>query len=164
MFEYRRALKFFKMALVPISLYLICLIWIFLNQNLEVNKQKTACGIYGCIDDNLDFEGFDNINGVNMSIVPNIVHLIYLNETKIKFYQMICIFSIYFNHNPELIYFHCDDCSFHGKYWEQIKSNKGLWSIIKIHKIPLVYTLFGIRSWINNHRLDIWRLQVECII
>ena len=143
MLEYRRVFKFFKMALVPISLYLICLIWIFLNQNLEVNKKKTACGIYGCIDGYLDFLGFDNINGVNKSIVPNIVHLIYLNETKIKFYQMICIFSIYFNHKPELIYFHCDDCSFHGKYWEQIRSYKELWSIIKIHKIPYKEKIFG---------------------
>jgi hypothetical protein len=109
----------------------IIIVFVFLAKNIKILSFESIsttndCGIYGCIDDYLDFEGFDNVNGVNKSIVPNIVHLIYLNETNINFYQMICIFSIYFNHKPELIYFYCDDCSFHGKYWEQIKSNKGL--------------------------------------
>jgi hypothetical protein len=131
-----------------ILLILIIIVFVFLAKNIKILSfysisTTNDCGIYGCIDDYLDFEGFDNINGVNKSIVPNIVHLIYLNETKIKFYQMICIFSIYFNHKPELIYFHCDDCSFHGKYWEQIKSYKGLWSIIKIHRIPFNDKIFG---------------------
>ena len=72
--------------------------------------------IYGCIDDYLDFEGFDSINGVNKTIVPDIVHLLFLQQTKLEFYQIINIYSIYYNHQPKLIYFHCDNCSFHGKY------------------------------------------------
>ena len=119
------------------------------------------CGILGCIDDYLDFEEFDNINGVNKTIVPNIVHLVYLNEPLIKFYQMICIFSIYFNHKPELIYFHCDNCSFHGKYWEKIISNEGLRNIIKLHQIPFHERIFGKKyGWVQFHRSDVWRLQV----
>jgi hypothetical protein len=134
--------------LILIIIVIVLLPNILKNLSFVSISKNNDCGIYGCIDDYLDFEAFDNVNGVNKSIVPNIVHLIYLNETKIKFYQMICIFSIYFNHKPELIYFHCDDCSFHGKYWEQIKSNKGLWSIIKIHKIPYNEKIFGTNySW-----------------
>ena len=170
MLEFRKALKLLKMAMVPISLFLICYIWIFLNENLEKTNHETgSCGIFGCSDDYLDFEGFDNEKGVNKSIVPNIVHLVYLNETKIKFYQMICIFSIYFNHKPELIYFHCDNCSFHGQYWEKIKSHKSLWGIIKIHKIPFKNTMIGSkneneRNLIKYHGLDIWRLLVKFYI
>ena len=132
--------KILLILFIAIIVSLVKIIKIFPFASISTTND---CGIYGCIDDYLDFEGFDNINGVNKSIVPNIVHLIYLNETNIKFYQMICIFSIYFNHKPELIYFHCDVCSFRGKYWEQIKSNKGLWSIIKIHKIPYNDKIFG---------------------
>jgi hypothetical protein len=138
--------KILKAALILQFLAVCFYVLVFYHKKFSTfteTKKNDECGILGCIDDYLDFEGFDNINGVNKSIVPNIVHLIYLNETNIKFYQMICIFSIYFNHKPELIYFHCDDCSFHGKYWEQIKSYKGLWSIIKIHKIPYKERIFG---------------------
>ena len=61
MLNERRAIKFFKFSVVPISLYLFCSIWKCLTENLEINKQKPTCGIYGCIDDYLDFEAFDNV-------------------------------------------------------------------------------------------------------
>ena len=149
--------------------FYVLLIYKKKNSLLRETIEEENCGVYGCIDDYLDFEGFDNEKGVNKSIVPNIVHLVYLNETKIKFYQMICIFSIYFNHNPELIYFHCDECSFHGQYWEKIKSHKSLWDIIKIHKIPFKNTMIGSkneneRNLIKYHGLDIWRLLVKFYI
>ena len=104
-------------------------------------QQNHDCGIYGCIDDYLDFEGFDNVNGVNKTIVPDIVHLLYLQETELKFYQVINIFSIYYNHKPGLIYIHCDNCSFHGKYWEWVKGEPGLYKLIKIHSIPFHDTI-----------------------
>ena len=137
----------------------------------KLNELKTTydCGVYGCIDDYLDFQEFDNENGVNKYIIPNIAHYIYINQTKIKFYQMICIFSLYFNHKPDLIYFHCNNCSFHGKYWNKIKSVQGLWSIIKIHRIPFYDSIFSAkndyiddlgRHWIHYHKSDVLRLLV----
>ena len=65
-----------------------------------------SCGKFGCDGDCLDFEGFDNDNGTDKLIVQNIVHLIYLNQTELKYYQAINIFSIYNNHKPSLIYIH----------------------------------------------------------
>ena len=109
----------------------------------------------------IDFEGFDNENGLDFNIVPNIVHLIYLQETNIKFYQVINIFAIYLNHKPDFIYIHCDDCAFYGKYYEKLKSFQELWNIIKIKKIPYKDTIFGVKyGWINHHRSDTWRLQI----
>ena len=101
----------------------------------------------------IDFEDFDNKNGTSYQIVPNIVHYIFLNKPKIEFYHMVNIFSLFFNHRPDKIYFHCDNCSFSGKYFEALKSNKELWNLIEIHPIPFHVTIFGQHyKWINHHR------------
>ena len=88
------------------------------------------------IQEFIDFEGFDNQNGTSHPIIPNIVHYLFLDKPTIEFYHMVNIFSLFFNHRPEKIYFHCDDCSFTGKFFEALKSNKELWSLIDIHHIP----------------------------
>ena len=142
---------------------IVLLISVILFYNKRESTISNDCGLYGCIDEYLDFEEFDNINGANKSIIPNIVHLIYLNETDIKFYQLICIFSIYFNHKPNQIIIHCDNCSFHGKYWKWIQKTTPLWKIIKLHPIPYRRSIFGKMvdsNWLNYHRSDVWRVQV----
>jgi mannosyltransferase OCH1-like enzyme len=111
-------------------------------------------------NDILSFENFDNQTGSNVSIVPNIVHLIYFEKSKLRFFEMINIFSIYFNHNPELIYIHCDDCSFSGIYWEKIVAFKKLWTIIRINQVPRTETIFGVKYGNVQHRSDIFRLLV----
>ena len=95
------------------------------------------------IQEFIDFEGFDNQNGTSHPIIPNIVHYLFLDKPTIEFYHMVNIFSLFFNHRPEKIYFHCDDCSFTGKFFEALKSNKELWSLIDIHHIPPKKTIFG---------------------
>jgi mannosyltransferase OCH1-like enzyme len=109
-------------------------------------------------DDILSFENFDNQNGSNESIVPNIVHLIYFEKSSLKFYEMINIFSIFFNHKPDVIYIHCDDCSFSGKYWEKIVAFKSLWAIIRINQVQKTQTIFGVKYGWVQHRSDIFRL------
>lgn len=99
-----------------------------------------------------DFEGFDNKNGTDRYIVPNIVHLIYLQMTTIKFYQAVNIYSILLNQNPDLIYLHCDNCSFHGFYWEQINSIKELKQKIVIKKLEFHDTIFGKKQGWVHHR------------
>lgn len=110
-------------------------------------------------NDIIDFENFDN-NPQNMNdttyynrtkIVPNIIHLIYTNYTYLKFYEMINIFSIYFNQKPDRIYLHCDNCEFHGKYWDYIQEKLGPKNVIYIHKIPFFKTIFGQNyKWIHH--------------
>ena len=95
------------------------------------------------IQELIDFEGFDNQNGNSHPIIPNIAHYIFLNKPTIEFYHMVNIFSLFFNHRPEKIYFHCDNCSFTGKFFDALKSNKELWSLIDIHHIPPKKTIFG---------------------
>lgn len=127
----------------------------------RLSLKETTPNPYGPIDEWLDFEGFNNKNGTDKLIVPDIVHLLYLQHTEIKFYEMINIFSIYLNHKPSLIYLHCDNCSFHGKYWHQIKRHTELFKIIRINSIPFHSTIFGIEyGWVNHHRSDVWRLLV----
>jgi hypothetical protein len=132
--------------------------------NISIDlKWKTGnnddCGVYGCIDEYIDFEGFDNeIHGAGKPIVPNIIHLIYLNKAHLKFHEAICIFSIYLNHKPSLIYIHCNNCSFWGENWDWLKEDKGLWSIIKLNQISSNLTIFGVEpKWIH-HKSDVLRL------
>ena len=101
----------------------------------------------------IDFEGFDNNVGASQYIIPNYVHLVYLNYTRITFQQMISIFSIYLNQKPDRLYIHCDNCSFIGKYWDAIKNNTNLWNIIRIKKVPKKETIYNVKiGWIH-HRL-----------
>jgi hypothetical protein len=112
-------------------------------------------------DDIIDFEGFDNQKGSQDYIIPNIVHLLYLNTTRIAFYQMINIFSIYFNHNPDLIFIHCDNCSFSGPRWNRIMSHKALAQKIILKKLKFNDRIFGKKyGWTNHHRSDVLRLLV----
>lgn len=95
------------------------------------------------LDEIINFENFDHIHGHPTPIVPNIVHLLYLNNPVIDFDQMINIFSIFLNHGPDRVYFHCSNCSFTGKYFDAIKANTDIWKRIVIHPITLYRTIFG---------------------
>lgn len=96
-------------------------------------------------DDIIDFEGFDNVNGVDSQIVPNIVHLLYLKQPYIRFYQLVNILSIYYNHQPDCIYIHCDECGFTGKYFNILRKQTNVWNIIKIFRIPFKSSIFGVQ-------------------
>jgi hypothetical protein len=124
----------------------------------KLNLFKNNVSIEKYSEELMDFEGFDNINGANNYIVPDYVHLLFLQAPFIKFYQLINIFSIYLNHRPSYIYFHCDNCSFYGKYFEILRAHDELWSKVRINKIPFKTTIFNkTYGWINHHRSDIWR-------
>ena len=132
-------------------LYLLLIIFVLesyyfirLNYFKKANKIITEPDFRVIQDEDiLDFEEFDNVNGANKSIIPNIVHLLYLQQPYIKFYQLVNILSIYYNHKPDYIYFHCDDCNFNGKHFNKLKEFQSIWKIIKIFKIPYKTTIFG---------------------
>jgi hypothetical protein len=100
----------------------------------------------------LDFENFDNQNGTSKYIVPNIIHLIYLNSPNIKFYQAINIYSIFLNHKPDLIIIHCDNCSFWGYYWNEINSIVELRKLIRLNSLPKINTIFDKKFKFIQHR------------
>ena len=62
-------------------------------------------------DQIVDFEGFDNTNATenHTMIVPNIVHLIYMDKNTLRFHEMLCLFSIYLNQRPDTIIIHCEN-------------------------------------------------------
>lgn len=108
--------------------------------------------------DILEFESFNYMNHPNSKIyvVPNYVHLIYLNSSEsLTFDQMIQLFSIILNHKPRKILIHCDgDCSFQrGPYWEKVESSKCLNEKLVIRKIPGLiardFTSYQIRNRLN---------------
>ena len=116
------------------------------NTSLENNSRSKLQEVF-------DFEEFDNEKGTDQLIVPNIVHLIYLNVISINFNQLMCIYSIFLNQNPDKIMIHCDNCEFGGRYWEQLMATRCLREKIVLHKIPSYYTIFGVQvNWIT-HRL-----------
>jgi hypothetical protein len=88
-----------------------------LIQSKNDKKTNTKSKTIQLNEDLIDFEGFDNINGLDTPIIPNIVHLLYLQQPYIKFYQLVNILTIYYNHEPDHIYFHCDQCNFTGKFY-----------------------------------------------
>lgn len=109
------------------------------------------------LDDMIDFEEFDNQQYKNDShsfIVPDIVHLIFINTSTIQFYQAINIFSIYLNHNPAHIYIHCDLCNFTGYFWDRLNSLEDLKSKLVLKKVPNYKTIYGVKyGWIQ-HRFE----------
>jgi mannosyltransferase OCH1-like enzyme len=125
-------------------------------------KNKKYCNMQGCIDNYIDFEGFDNQNpNQTKRIVPNIIHLVYINKTEMKFPEMIATLSMYVNHKPDWIYIHCNNCSFGGKYWNKIQKIEGLRRIIVLKNVKnLNKNIFGNEfSWIQ-HRADTFRLNI----
>ncbi len=110
----------------------------------------------------VDFEGFDNHAGFESNIIPNIVHLIFYKTKQISFYQAINIYSIYLNHNPDFIYFHCDgDCAFNGYYWNQINSILGLKKKIQLHSFQLKDTIFSQEFRLDPQRFLYFHLQLH---
>ncbi len=102
-------------------------------------------------DDIIDFEEYDNKKPSEKFIIPNLVHLIYLNITKIAFYQAVNIYSVYLNQQPDRIYIYCDLCPFNGYYWSEINSIEGLRNIIRIIKINVSNSIFEHSySWIQH--------------
>lgn len=138
----KRVKKILILNVLFAQVIVICLIYYNIKMHSQCNQPSKSIKIY---EDIIDFEGFDNINGLNRSIIPNIVHLLYLQQPYIKFYQLINIFTIYYNHRPDNIYIHCDNCSFAGKHFETLQNHKPIWDIIKFYRIPYKETIFGVK-------------------
>ena len=121
-------------------------------QNSEVKYSSQNC-TKSLIDDFMDFEGFDN-NKDNFSslIVPNYIHLIFLNKNEFKFYEYVNIYAVFLNQKPDRIYLHCDLCDFKGRYWEEMNSIEELRKIFVINRIPTRDTIFGTKAGWIHHR------------
>jgi len=109
----------------------------------------------------VDFEGFDNKTGAEEFLVPNIVHYVSLGQTKISFPLFLSILSAWLNQKPSRIYIHCDDCSFHGKYWDELLKLNGLNQILHINKLEnFKETIFKTKPGWIHHKSDVIRLLV----
>lgn len=53
------------------------------------------------------FYGASNVTGFQKPVVPNVVHLIRLNQPEVSFWDAVCIRSVYLNQNPTGILVHC---------------------------------------------------------
>ena len=93
----------------------------------------------------INFEGFDNQTGVDHFIVPNIIHLIRMNQTEFTFTDWLCLQAAYRNHRPDYFYIHTDspDGKFTGKYWHFIEKDLELRSRIIILPIEAPWEIFG---------------------
>ena len=120
------------------------------SNSYEIKIEKPASDVDY---DFFDFEGFDN-NDENANhtriIVPNIVHLVYLGGKEIAFYQMINIFSIFLNQRPDKIYIHCDNCTFTGRYWNEILSVGELRDMIVLKQVAYHNTIYGIQAGVHH--------------
>lgn len=113
----------------------------------------------------LSFQGFDNETGVDHFIVPNIIHFIRFNQSEVSFVDYICILAAFRNHRPDFIYIHSDSPieQFHGKYWNWIRNNVDLYSIIRVFHVDLPSHVFGQKisdKWRVWHGSDVTRLGI----
>ena len=126
------------------------------NRCSRIQQQRANSNeLLTMLDDSsiMDFEGFDNYDENQPLIVPNVVHLIYLNMNTLRFHEMICIYSIYLNQRPDAIVIHCENCGFTGYFWQQIERVEGLRRIIRFNQLPVRRTIFGqIGPWPLHHR------------
>lgn len=115
-------------------------------------------------DDQSAFENFNNETGADDLIVPNIIHLIRFNKTEFSFGEFICILAAFHNHQPEAIFIHTNVASnkFQGKYWNLMKIDSKLYSLIKILPLELPSEIFGQKlseKWRLYHGGDIVRIR-----
>ena len=106
----------------------------------------------------IDFEKFDNINGTDHFIVPNIVHLIYLGKLNFEFGQMIALYSIFLNQSPDKIYIHCDVCEFNSRFWSTLNRTKCLGERVVFKRIKNYDTIFGVKAGYIQHRYYIYHV------
>ena len=106
----------------------------------------------------IDFEKFDNINGTDHFIVPNIIHLIYLGKQNFEFPHMIALYSIFLNQNPDKIYIHCDVCEFNSRFWSTLNGTKCLRERVVFKRIKNYDTIFGVKARYIQHRYQIYHI------
>ena len=160
-------------CLLIFSIYSILLFAVFLRystynkpvekqQSISIQKSEVKHNTENCtkslIDDFMDFEGIDN-NRDNFSslIVPNYIHLIFLNKNEFKFYEYVNIYAVFLNQKPDRIYLHCDLCDFKGRYWDEMNSIEELRKIFVINRIPTRDTIFGTKAgWIHHRFISLF--------
>ena len=116
------------------------------------------------LGEQIDFQGFDNQTGADHFIVPNIIHLIRMNQTQFTFTDWMCLQAAYHNHRPDYFYIHTDapNGQFTGKYWSLIEKDLELRSRIIILPIEAPFEIFGQQlnpKWRLHHGGDISRIR-----
>ena len=113
-------------------------------------------------DEIISFEGFNNITGtINITIIPNLIHYVHLNQEKINFIVFLSILSSWLNQKPDFIYLHCNKCNYTGKYWLALQKHKQIKSILKIKRINYYEEkIFNQKPGYIHHVSDVIRLLV----
>ncbi|CAN7999418.1 unnamed protein product, partial [Ixodes hexagonus] len=103
-----------------------------------------------------NFYGASNVTGFSNDIVPNMVHLIRLDQTLLSFWDAVCIRSIYLNHNPTLILIHCSPCGMEGPYESWVSD------IPTLRQVPIQVPedVFGLKLGCVQHVSDVLRIRV----
>ena len=123
----------------------------------DANERQRDSLVLNMTTQIVDFEGFNNENATENQtmIVPNIVHLIYMDKNKLRFHEMICLYSIFLNQKPDAIVIHCENCTFIGRYWHEIENVTQLRRIIHFNKLPVRRRIFGKAGhWPVHHRQE----------
>ncbi len=107
----------------------------------------------------------DNIKGYPYFIVPNIVHYLVLDQTKLMFVHYLSIKSVLRHQKPDRIYIHCNCDKLDGKYWTRLENelNYTVSKKIIFSRIEKPLTVFGLhysKVWDNWHVSDVLRNKV----
>ena len=135
-----------------LTLLLLCLV-VFKRTSIPNDTMNTMSEDVTMFDDILHFEGFDNENAslTRPRIVPNVVHLLFMNKTALRFHEMICLLSIYMNHRPDRIIIHCENCSFTGYYWDKALAYENMSKVVRLHRIPVYRTIYNQQiQWLEH--------------
>ena len=74
------------------------------------------------------YVGFNNETGTvnGEHIIPNIVHFLFFEESRISYVTAVCVLAVFKEQNPQKISLHTDIDQFSGPHWEKMKNTAGL--------------------------------------
>lgn len=107
----------------------------------------------------LDFEGFDNKNGLNDFIIPNIVHYLIDNQTEMSSIHLLSILSVWLYQKPSKIYIHAKEFKIKPDFLNIINI-LGIKSIIKIQLFKQKENIFETKIKYKEHLYDFKRLEI----
>ena len=89
------------------------------------------------------YVGFSNETGTvnGEHIIPNIVHFLFYEESRISYVTAVCVLAVFTEQNPHKIPLHTDIDQFSGPHWEKMKNTAGLsylltaWSRVLLEKL-----------------------------
>ena len=93
-------------------------------------------------------------------MIPNYIHIIRLNQSELRFFEAVCLKSVFVIQRPDKIFVHTDDTRLRGQYWDALFRIPGFKSRLFVKRVELPEKVFGNWFFWTAHRADLLRLLI----